>query len=84
MGHLLKEEAREYWEKHVTFNGFYGRNEISFEEMYAICGGSMFLLLELYRYYVLGGLHPSKSFYIYQARLNLKAMSPDNPFFETR
>ena len=82
LGHLSKKEAEEYWNKEVACNGFYGRPTISFEEIYNVCGGSMFLLTELYQHYVLGGIHPTKSFYIYQARMKLvKAMAPENPFY---
>ena len=42
----------------------------------------MFLLMELYQHYVLSGIHPTKSFYIYQARTKLiKAMAPENSFY---
>ena len=51
--------------------------------VYGICGGNMYLLLELYNSYISGGTHLSKSFYIYQAHLRLlKAMSPDNLFYQ--
>ena len=82
LGHLSKKEAEEYWYKEVTCNGFYGHPAISFEEVYNVGGGSMFLLMELYQHYVLSGIHPTKSFYIYQARTKLiKAMAPENSFY---
>ena len=81
VGHLSKEEAKEYWHTQVALNGFCGYTEISFDEVYNICGSSMFLLLELYHSYVSGGIHPSRYFYVYQARVNLvRATSPDNLF----
>ena len=83
IGHLGFEEAREFWETRVTSKGFYGQKVVSFEEMYGICGGSMFLLENLYDRYVFIGEHPSRSSYINQANMTLmKAMEPSNEFYK--
>lgn len=78
LDHLSKEESNKYWDKQIAFNGSYGHAKINFEEVHYICGGSMFLPLELYHNYVLGGIHPSRSFYVYQASLR---MSPGNSIY---
>lgn len=86
IGDLSKDEAIKYWNKEVTWNGFYGHPKLTFEEVYETCGGNMFLLLELYDDYVTSGKHPCQSPYVYQAvqayKSLLKAMSPDNPFYQ--
>ena len=82
IGHLSKEEAEKFYDTQLASNGFHGRNVLHFNELYAVCGGSMFLLHEMYQDYIVGGIHPTESFYIYQARMRLfKSLAPENFFF---
>ena len=45
VGHLSKEEANEYWDKHVV-----SMNMLKY--VYGICGGSQYLLLKVYNNYI--------------------------------
>ena len=55
--------------------------KLSFEEMYDVCGGNMFLMEMMYFDYIFGGIHPKESFYLQLARSHLlKVLSPTNSF----
>ena len=44
IGHLYKEEARRFWEERVASGGFLNHSELTFEEVYAVLGGNMYLI----------------------------------------
>ena len=82
IGYLSKEEAEKFYDSQLASNNFHGREVLPFNEVYAVCGGNMFLLHKMYQDYIVRGIHPTQSFYIYQVRMRLfKYLAPH--FFST-
>ena len=80
IGHLSKEQAKIFFNERIVTVAS-GENKISFEEMYGVCGGNMFLMEIMYFDYIFGGIHPKESFYLQLARSRLlKVLSPTNSF----
>ena len=48
IGHLSNEKARRFWEERVASGGFLNHSELTFEEVYAVLGGNIYLTRELY------------------------------------
>ena len=81
IGHLSKEDAEMFWDT-VASQGFRGQETLPFNAVYDICGGSMFLLHKMYQDYTIGGIHPTESFYLYQAHMKLmKSLEPNNTIY---
>ena len=64
IGHLSKEEAERFWEERVCVDGFDNCEKLSFEEMFNITGGNMFLMRMMYIDYRLAGIRPDESIYL--------------------
>ena len=83
IGHLSNEQARRLWNKRIVSGGFLDRRKLSFEEMFAVSGGNMFLMETMYYDYIYGNVHPAESFFLQVANSRLlKALSPTNEFIK--
>ena len=82
IGHLSKEEERRYWTERIEGHNV-GKRRLDFEEIYAVAGGNMFLLRRMFLDFNFGGIQPSDSFFLQQAKNHLaKALNPTNPFIQ--
>ena len=81
IGHLSKEEAGRFWKERVSVDGFHDQEKLSFEEVFSVAGGNMFLMKMMYIAYQLADVHPEDSIYLQMAKSRLlKAIRPNNTF----
>ena len=60
--------AMTFWDTELAVNGFGHWKVLSFDEAYEDCGGNTFLLHEMCKGFILSGMRPKESPYVYQAR----------------
>ena len=66
-----------------SVDGFHNREKLSFEEVFNVADGNMFLLKMMYIDYRLAGVRPEESIYLQMAKSRfLKALRPNNAFIK--